>query len=53
MGGFTDTVRSDLLAERRGEHLILLLDRADLQQWIDSPRETWLKARIERAVVEG
>lgn len=54
MGGFASTVATDLLAERRGEVLILLIDRDGLQGWIDAnDRETWLVRRIEQAVVEG
>jgi len=54
LGGFAGTVHTDLLAERRGELLILLIDREGLQAWIDTDdREGWLRSRIEAVVVEG
>lgn len=54
MNGFAATVRLDLLAERRGGILILLLDGDEVQAWIDSrDRQAWLVRRIEQAVVEG
>lgn len=52
LGGFADTVRTDLLAERRGDVLYLLLDADDLQAWIDAPdRQTWFVGRLERSIV--
>jgi hypothetical protein len=52
MGGFADTVRTALLTERRGDVLYLLLDSADLQEWIDAQdRQRWLVERVQRAIV--
>jgi CheY-like chemotaxis protein len=52
LGGFADTVRTDLLTERRHEVLYLLLDRDDLRAWIDAPdRLAWFVRRVERSII--
>lgn len=54
MGGFTAPTRTDVLTERRGEILLLLLDAADIDAWIAAEdRADWLVRRIQQAVVAG
>lgn len=52
MGGFADTVKTDLLSDRREDTLILLVDKDGLQSWIDADdRAGWLISKIEASVV--
>lgn len=53
MGGFTAPARAEVLNERRGEVLLLLLDAHDIAAWIEADPVEWLVMRIESAVVAG
>lgn len=51
VGGFAGTVERDLLAERRGDDVVLLLDREAMEGWIAATdRAEWLVQRIGEAV---
>jgi CheY-like chemotaxis protein len=52
-GGFTGAYKQSLLAARKGDHLIVPVDRAGLQDLVDAAdRNVVLKKLHERAVVE-
>ena len=54
VGGFAESVRTDLLANRYTDVLVLLVDRDALSEWIAAPqRDQWLVQRIQAAVVGG
>jgi CheY-like chemotaxis protein len=53
-GGFAATARAEAYADRKGELLLLLLDKADLEAWIAArDRAGWLVGKIQDAVVRG
>jgi hypothetical protein len=52
-GGFTESLRAELRAERKADELVVLLGREDLAELVASrDRNETLKTLHERAVIE-
>lgn len=54
LGGFANTVKLDALSRREGEHLVILLNRSDVDRLVQSPADSrlaCLKSFYDRAIV--